>query len=625
MLDTTPSPDVAPQTQAADTPDLPPATGARPTTAPGRWRAAVLRHPDRLAVALLALGSAYLYAHLLTGPGRHDLTGAGSDPEQVCFWLEWVAKAVTHGLNPLHVTDQNAPIGFNGAGTTMVLAISVVAIPLTLLVGAKLTYLLILVVGLAATAAAWYRLFSRHLVGSRVAAFVGAGFCAYAPPMASHANGHVNIVVHFAIPLIIATVLRLATSPGRVVRRGLLLGALTTVQVLIGEEVLLIAALGFGVLLAAYVAQRPRLLRPALPRVAAGLAIGGALALAATGYVLWYQFLGPQHYRGLPYLYWYNSDVSALWRLPANSFAGNPATSLPFSFNGAAEQNAFFGIPLLVLFALLVAWLWRDALVRAAAFTAAVFAVLSWGTYLTVNGVPTSHLGPWHYLYKLPMLDSLTPARFTFVTSVMIAVVLARGVQRVSELVPVAVSLRVPLRTLTAVALVGALAPIAPHPLPARNWPAVPAFFTDGTWRKYVDEGGTVVAVPVTRTPLKTAGLDWQLATDLDFRIAGGYFLGPWDADRNGGPDHGWFNAKPRPTSDLLDTLSDSGELPQITDADRANAVADLRYWQAQAIVLDPASVQYPVQLKAAVDLLVGPGTYVDGVWVWPVRTISGA
>ncbi len=625
MLDTTPAPSVAEQSEDTDIPETPVATATPPDDKPRvrRLRPPRIPRADLVPVALLTLAALYLFGHLVTGPSTHYLTNSTSDQTQFCWWLEWVAKAVPHGMNPLHITDQNAPIGFNGMGNTMVLALSVAAIPLTLLFGSAATYVLLLVGGVAVTAIAWYWLFSRFLVRSRVAATLAAALCSYGPPMASHANGHVNIVVHFAIPLIIGTVLRLVTE-GKVLRRGLIIGLLASVQLLIGEEVLLFAALGFGAFLVILGAQRWGVVRAAWPRTVLGLLVAGAVTLAATGYMLWYQFFGPQHYKGLPYLYWYSSDVTALYRLPANSLGGNKG-SLLYSFNGAAEQNAFFGLPLLVLAALLVVWLWRDAVVRSAALVGAVFAILSLGTYITVNNHYTGHAGLWLYLHTYPLLDSLTPARFTFVSTVMLAVLLARGVDRISGLLPVAAKVGIPVRPIAAVVLVMALLPIAPLPLPTQNWPKVPAFFTDGTWHRYVDEGGTVVAVPITRTPDKTAGLNWQLATDLHFRIAGGYFLGPWDADQYGGDQHGWFNAKPRATSTLLDMLADSGIQPAIGAAQRADAATDLRYWQAQLIVLDPTDVKYPAQLKSAVDDLVGPGTFVDGVWVWPVRAISGA
>ncbi len=54
-----------------------------------------------------------------------------------------------------------------------------------------------------ATATAWYFVLSQVLIGARGPAWLGAGFCAFAPAMVSHANAHPNIVSQFVVPLIV--------------------------------------------------------------------------------------------------------------------------------------------------------------------------------------------------------------------------------------------------------------------------------------------------------------------------------------------------------------------------------------------------------------------------------------
>ena len=55
-----------------------------------------------------------------------------------------------------------------------------------------MTVAVLLTVGLAGTAAAWYWVLSRHLVTSRVAAWIGGLWCGFCPAMVAHANGHVE-------------------------------------------------------------------------------------------------------------------------------------------------------------------------------------------------------------------------------------------------------------------------------------------------------------------------------------------------------------------------------------------------------------------------------------------------
>lgn len=68
--------------------------------------------------------------------------------------------------------------------------------------------------------------------------------------------------------------------------------------------------------------------------------------------------------------------------------------------------------------------------------------------------------------------------------------------------------------------------------------------------------------------------------------IARGYFLGP---DTRPGKDRiALFGAPPRPTSSFIATVRRSGEVPPVTAQDRREAIEDLRYWRAGAVVLAP-------------------------------------
>ena len=72
--------------------------------------------------------------------------------------------------------------------------------------------------------------------------------------MVSHANGHPNFVAQFLVPVIVDRVLRLAEGR-RPVRDGVVLGLLAAWQVLIGEEVLLLTAVGLVIGGLVYVAH----------------------------------------------------------------------------------------------------------------------------------------------------------------------------------------------------------------------------------------------------------------------------------------------------------------------------------------------------------------------------------
>lgn len=75
----------------------------------------------------------------------------------------------------------------------------------------------------------------------------------------------------------------------------------------------------------------------------------------------------------------------------------------------------------------------------------------------------------------------------------------------------------------------------------------------------------------------------------------------------------------PRPTSMLLAEVASTGAVPEITDQHRQQAAADLAYWGAQCVVLDPQQ-QYHTQLRAVLVELLGPGEQIADVWAWPIR-----
>lgn len=96
-----------------------------------------------------------------------------------------------------------------------------------------------------------------------------------------------------------------------------------------------------------------------------------------------------------------------------------------------------------------------------------------------------------------------------------------------------------------------------------------------------------------------------------------GYFVGPAGSDAKGkyGPDD-------RPTALLLAAAQKSGQVPDIDEQTRTQALADLRFWNADVLVL-PHTRNDRV-LRETVRLLIGePATPVDGVWVWDVRALT--
>lgn len=570
-----------------------------------RLRARTVRRVDLAVVGLFVLASVLLYKDLWADLDRGYLADSGQDQNQWEWFFAVTADNVAHLRNPLFTTLQGFPDGVNLMANTVMFGLSVPLAPVTLLFGPTVTWALVLTLGLAATASAWYWLIARRLVTNRWAAALGAAFAAFAPPMISHGNAHPNFLVLFMIPVIIDRALRLCEGRD-VVRDGVLLGLFATYQIFLGEEPLLLAAVGMLLFALSYALARRDVAQAARRPLLRGLAVAVAVCLPLIAFPLCWQFFGPQSYKSV--LHGDNAGNSplALLEFAGRSLAGSDESADPLALN-RTEQNAFYGWPLIALAAAIVVRLWRLALVKALAFTGLAAAFLSLGPKFRIPYTEIVLTGPWRALAHQPLFESVIESRVALICAPVLGVLIALAADRlvvtrdrVSQVVGLA-------------AVAAALLPVLPTPYPVRERSQVPEFITQGMYRSYLGEGESVVTVPLPNAGSAEA-LHWQSATGLGFRVAGGYFNGPW------GPDHiGIYGATPRHTSNLLSEVRNSGRVPTIGPNWQAQARYDLAAWKAGLVVLEP---QYnDAALYATVEKLLGrPGKRVGGVWVWDVR-----
>src|SRR5689334_2866372 len=205
------------------------------------WR----RRPDWRDV--LATATFVVVAFYLTAPLWLNLDHQLRDDPQDQAFFEWMlahgARVLTDGAYPFFSDRMNYPDGVNMMANTSVLAVSLPMTPVTAIFGPHVAFNAFLTLALSLTGISWYFVLSRQFVHSRLAAWVGALFCTFAPSMVSHAGGHPNIVTQFLVPLIIWRTLRLR-EPGRALRNGLLLAGLLVWQAFINLEILFMTAVG---------------------------------------------------------------------------------------------------------------------------------------------------------------------------------------------------------------------------------------------------------------------------------------------------------------------------------------------------------------------------------------------
>ena len=563
-----------------------------------------------VVVVLLYVGGAFYVTGGLWGD--LSLRTPAVNPQDHVFF-QWVlahgAQVVAHGANPFTTTAINVPNGVNLMANTSILGLGIPLAPITLLWGPQTSFALLLIIGLAGTAFGWYWVFSRHLVDNRMVAFAAGALCGFAPGMVSHAQGHVNWTAQFVVPWLVVAVLRI--GKGHPVRRGVWLGLLVTYQAFVNEEVLLYTALGIGVLLLAYTLINRRAVRHRVLPFLGGVGTAGLVAAVLLAYPLWVQFFGPQSYHGVPTeVKDVSSDLAAYPAFARLSLAGSTEGAEGLT-QGPAEENSFFGWPLLIICAAAVAVAWRRRVTWALLVTGVLFAALSLGPHVMIRQKDTGVDGPWRWLAELPIFNAVVPTRLSLVVVPVAAALLALGADTL---------LRSPTRRPVRIAVVtalllAALVPIAPKPIPVADTAPTPPFVTDQIWRQYVRPGEAVVFVPVS-TNIYLDGQLWSARAGLGFPIAGGYFLGPDDS----GAGRAIFNAPTRFTGALFDQAARSGRVPPVTAETRFKFTDDLRFWRAGALVL-PQTERNADTLRTLVTRLTGtPPVEAGGAWVWRVQ-----
>ncbi len=505
------------------------------------------------------------------------------------------------------LTDRlNSPDGVNLMSNASHILHGVIMAPVTVLLGAAVSFALLVALNLAATAAGWYLLLARGLGLNRGAAIVGGLFAGFAPGMISQSNSHLHMTAQWLVPPMVWCVVRLTrvTTARDTVITSLGLGALVCAQVFLGEEVLYLAALTLALFALVYAAIRWRWAKVVAPKFLAGMALAVVVSGLTLAYPLWFQFNGPLHLPNAPFpADYYFADIASYAVFSPLSLAGSESAARLAS--GHTELNTYLGLPLLVVLLACMIWSRRSAAVLAASATSLIMIYLSFGPYLTLNTERTGWPSLYNRIAHLPVIDGALPSRYALALIPLIGLILAITIDaavRAGGLIRVAVP----------TAIIAALLPMAPVPLEGTDRAPVPTFITSGAWRQCAPEGGVIVPVPLP-TPLAPDPMRWAAAADGAFGMPEGFFLGPYGAQ--GRTSVGTYK---QPTSALLDDVAKSGAVPEITDDNRAQAREDLEFWRADCIALAHGPNELP--LRTALESLFGPGTPIADTWTWQVK-----
>ena len=631
---TTAAPASATDLTTTSTDDQTPAEAADSAEAgPSVWRA----WKAHLAMAAVALAAAvYVCQGLWRAPYRNVVADNVSDQGQFEWMLSYGVYLLQHASNPFFTSLLNAPRGVNLAMNTSSTFYAVVFSPLTYLAGPQITFATILTLNLAGSAFVWYLFLRRWLVRSGVAAAVGGLLFGFSPGLISHANGHLNWTSGWMVGIVAWWVLKLPER-GHWLRNGIVLGLLCTAGFSIAAEALFFAALASGLFLGIWVLSRRGLAKAkdGLKPVLQSLGVTAVIAGILLAWPLYMHFSGPLKFSGTGFkMRFYSEDLVAYVAFPLQSVAGMFGWGADLAPN-ATEGTSFLGAPLVLLFVLAVALLWkrsspgRRITLRSLTIVAVFFFLLSLGPRLRFMGEEQSGI-PLVYalLTDVPLFDSALPVRYALIVVVVFALVIAMLADEVMRSKGSLIRSRSG-RIAIGAAIVLALVPIAPLPLRTLERSPEPVFISSGRWQDYVSDHGVITSLPLS-IDIAVDSMRWQAYTmarggDKQFRIPNGYFLGPQDYEETGRHLVGRLGAPDRPTDRLFYRAARWGQAGRITNLERSQARSDFRYWKLEAIFL-PADLTGPkgslnreALLKVTTDLL-GEPEKVDDVLVWRIR-----
>jgi hypothetical protein len=473
-----------------------------------------------LAVFIVGFGLALVGGLDQANVGQHFV-----DPNLFIWLWRWWPYAVSHGIDPLYSNQIGAPAGWNlAAWTTTTPSVALLMWPVTAAFGPITSFNLTLL--LAPPTAAWAAFVAaRRLTGRFWPALLGGtvyGFNIY--EQAHNVSGQPNVSVTLLFPLLVYLVL--LWWDGTLGRTGfmiwmavaLALEFYTFTEGFLDVALVMAAALVIGFAVAGRTARRT------VARLA------GLIAISYVGAVL----------LALPYL------LVELLNLPAGLTRNSPSYSLSLvalilpradriwglasvsEFSRLHPAAGYVGIPLLALLLVFAVVTWSSKVTRLLVITFAVIIALSAGPDLVVAGKPAFAL-PWSGLWNLPIARSVESARFILFGYLVLAFVLALWLAA-----PVGSRLLLAARWGLAVLALAAIFANLPTlaeavvPPPPDYRPAVPslqatntlpAFITDGLYRRYLKPGETVVVL----SHRGNAGMLFQADTDFYFRLAGGF------------------------------------------------------------------------------------------------------
>jgi len=462
-----------------------------------------------MACAIYLALSLFFFARGLVGHFSDRYIGNGPDAGAHFWFIDWFAYALTHHVNVFLPRIVWAPTGVNLAGSTFVPLASFVAFPITHFWGPVVAYNLWTIA--CPVLAAWTAFVLCHRVSNACwPSLVGGYVFGFSPFLLGHLLGQLVIAMVFFLPLIVVVTLARLDESIRGRSFVIALSLLMIGQFLCCPEIVATLTLFGGVALVLvywlFAAYRIRLIR-LLPQVA----IVYLIVIAVVSRYLYYFFIDT-----IPRL---PGDISGvlcantsnlLIPSPVNIFGSlRTAQALCGGFN-IYEAGAYLGPVAIIVVYAYARSRWHEARTRLLIALFLITIIASLGPFVFVAGgrrVPM----PWWLISRMPLFDKAMPSRVSVYGFLALAVIVTLWLEDRS---------RQP-----KTAIIGAAAIILfffPNPS-AAFWTrtiAVPPFFANGMYRKYIAPGNTVLILPYG---VEGESDIWQAMSGMYFQMAGGY------------------------------------------------------------------------------------------------------
>ncbi|HEV8088198.1 MAG TPA: hypothetical protein VGQ50_05960 [Actinomycetota bacterium] len=429
--------------------------------------------------------------------------------------FNWMHQAISTGADPLFTDKIWAPAGVHLAWVTTLPGPALLFEPITGAFGGLFSVNILMI--LAPALAAW----AAYLVCVRLTnkfwpAIVGGFVFGFSTYVAQHMRAQLNLVLIFFVPLAVYLVIRrVESSIGRilfVVLLALVLAGQFSSSTEVFATMTLFGAFAYlGALIVAPMIVKKRLLWT-IPLLATSYAICGLLVLPILRRLQYDP--PPDHAIRAPDI---NSMDLLSYVVPSQygRFGGQQFLSLSEKFPVLQQNNTgYIGVLFLVVLVWFTVQFWRQWWAWLLTGFTLLVAILAMGPTLHIAGRSMGPL-PGKWLFEAPLIQHATPDRFPLYMFMSLSILTAIWVAAASgrwAWVRYAI---------VAVGMVAISSNLAIEPT-YHGTQTIPAFFTDGTYKQYINHDDVVLAIPY----LLGGDMDWQSSTNFDFRLGRAY-IGP--------------------------------------------------------------------------------------------------